>query len=221
MALIGVFLFMMLAAVAVGIVIDVLFLLNLQRLLEAVRFQNRTMTPGHVWLNLIPVFNLGWMIYTVIKIRDSVRNENASRWGVSVNEGGTYNVGIAYAILCIAALVFYFGTYANDGFSVVYGLISLAALITWIIYWVKTNGQKNELLRTAGLGHGQQPGPYGYGGPQGPGGPYSPGQVPPAAWQAPPPTPPAGGACSRCGRRLKPDDRFCATCGAAAPGQQL
>ncbi len=219
MALMGVFLFVGFAMLIVGVVVGVLFLLNLQRLLEAVRFQNRAMSPGHVWLNLIPVFNLGWMIYTVIKIRDSVRNENASRWGASVNEGSTYSVGLAYAILSIAGSGFYFGRDENVGLSVLSSLIWLAALVTWIIYWVKTNGLKNELLRTAGLGHGQQPGAYGYGGPQGYGSPYSPGQVPPAAWQAPPPTTPAGGACSLCGRRLKPDDRFCATCGAAAPGR--
>ena len=219
MALLGVFLFVIFAALIVGVVLEVLFLLNLQRLLEAVRFQNRAMSPGHVWLNLIPVFNLGWMIYTVIKIRDSVRNENASRRGASVNEGSTYSVGLAYAILSIAGSGFYFGRDENVGLSVLSSLIWLAALVTWIIYWVKTNGLKNELLRTAGLDHGQQPGTYGYGGPRGFGSPYAPGQAPPAAWQAPPPAPPAGGACSRCGRRLKPDDRFCATCGAAAPGQ--
>jgi hypothetical protein len=215
----GVFLFVGFAMLIVGVVVGVLFLLNLQRLLEAVRFQNRAMSPGHVWLNLIPVFNLGWMIYTVIKIRDSVRNENASRWGASLNEGSTYSVGLAYAILSIAGSGFYFGRDENVGLSVLSSLIWLAALVTWIIYWVKTNGLKNELPRTAGLGHGQQPGAYGYYDPQGFGSPYSPGQVPPAAWQAPPPAPPAGGACSRCGRRLKPDDRFCATCGAAAPGR--
>ena len=156
----------------VGVVLGVLFLLNLQRLLEAVRFQNRAMSPGHVWLNLIPVFSLGWMIYTVIKIRDSVRNENASRWGASVNEGSTYSVGLAYAILSIAGSGFYFGRDENVGLSVLSSLIWLAALVTWIIYWVKTNGLKNELLRTAGLGYGQQPGAYGYGGPRGFGSPY-------------------------------------------------
>ena len=124
MALIGVFVFVVFAAFIVGVVLGVLFLLNLQRLLEAVRFQNRAMSPGHVWLNLIPVFNLGWMIYTVIKFRDSVRNENASRRGASVNEGSTYNVGLAYAILSIAGSGFSFGRDENVGLSVLSGLVS-------------------------------------------------------------------------------------------------
>ena len=49
------------------------FLLNLQTTLNRVSDRNRAMPAGHVWLNFIPIFNLGWFIYTVTKVRDSVR----------------------------------------------------------------------------------------------------------------------------------------------------
>ena len=55
------------------------FLLNLNTLLDRVKAENRAMAPSHVWLNFIPVFNLGWFLYTVVKVRDSVRAEYASR----------------------------------------------------------------------------------------------------------------------------------------------
>jgi hypothetical protein len=156
-----------LLGILVGLVIQILFLLNLMRLVEAVQPPNRAMSPGLVWLNLIPVFSLGWMIYTVIKIKDSVGRENASRWGASVNEGNTHTVGLVYSILAAAAFVFSYGGYASRGFSVFAGLISIAVLVLWIMYWVKTNRLKRDLQMTAGRG-------YGPGGQYGPGGPYPP-----------------------------------------------
>jgi hypothetical protein len=145
---------------AVWIVIEVLFLLNLQRLLEAVQPQNREMSAGLVWLNLIPVFNLGWMIYTVIKIKDSVGRENANLRGL-INEGNTHTVGLVYSILTAASFVFSFaGRYSARGVSGFAGLISIAVLVTWIMYWVKTNRLKNELQQAGRRGYGQ-PGPYG------------------------------------------------------------
>ena len=61
----------------IALVVLILFLLNLMRLLEAVQPQNRAMSPGLVWLNVIPLFTVGWMIYTVLKISDSVQRENS------------------------------------------------------------------------------------------------------------------------------------------------
>ncbi len=164
----------LLVGIILGLVIQILFLLNLMRLLEAVQPQNRAMTPGLVWLNLIPVFSLGWMIYTVIKIKESVGRENAARWGASVSEGSTHTIGLVYAILAAAGFVLSYAGYASVGFSAFGGFVSLATLILWIIYWVGTNRIKRGLRATAGRGYGP-PGAYGPGGQYGAGGPYAPG----------------------------------------------
>jgi len=37
------------------------------------------MEPGHVWLNLIPVFTLAWATVTVERIAKSLRNEFIAR----------------------------------------------------------------------------------------------------------------------------------------------
>lgn len=218
----------------IALVAYVLFLLNLMRLLEAVQPQNRAMSPGLVWLNLIPVFSLGWMIYTVVKIKDSARSENASRWGSSVNEGNTHTVGLVYAILAAAAFVFSFGAYSNRGFSAFGGLVSLAVLVLWIMYWVKTNRLRRDLEMTAGRGYGPA-GPYGPGGQYGTGGPYSSGgpsygpvgpgygasygpgptgqaDAPPRAWQPPTSTPPSGGETGARASGSK-SGRICSQCG--------
>lgn len=163
---------------AIYVVLAVLFLLNLQRLLEAVQPQNREMSPGLVWLNIIPVWNLGWAVYTVIKIKNSVGRENASLHGRPVDEGSTHTIGLVSSILFIVSAVFSFGGYASRGVSGLSGLISLAALITLIIYWVKTSRLKNELLQARGGGYGQ-PGQYGPGGQYGAGAPpYGQGGAP-------------------------------------------
>ena len=76
------------------------FLLNLQALLGNIDPANRRMSPGKVWLNFIPVFQLGWFIYTVIKIRESLEAEfKARQWFVDGDLG--YNVGLTAGILWI------------------------------------------------------------------------------------------------------------------------
>ena len=183
--LIGFGLLVGLILIAVMLVVLILFLLNLMRLLEAVHPQNRGMSPGLVWLNIIPVFGVGWMIYTVIKIKDSVGRENAARWGASIDQGNTHTVGLVYSILGAAAFVFSYGGYASRGLSTFAGIISLASFVTWIVYWVKTHGLRKQLESTAGRGYG--PGPYGPGGQFGPGGAYPPGGPTPYAPGGPAP----------------------------------
>jgi hypothetical protein len=206
------------------------FLLKLQNLLDRVNDRNRAMPAGQVWLNFIPLFNLGWFVYTVVKVRDSVRNEYASRgWPVTGDLG--YNVGISAAILLIATFLLAWIPVIGSGLSVAY-------LVCWIIYWVRMAELKNR-LGEGGLWRGPV-GPYGYSGPIGPppGSPYSPpaSAMPPdagisASLRATPG--PAAGQdsvasaaapaeseakisrefCSACGAQSAEGDRYCRTCG--------
>ena len=89
---------------AILIVPWLFFLINLRGLLEKVSPSNRAMPPEQVWLNFIPVFNLGWFIYTVAKVRDSVKAEYYSRgWAVEADSG--YNIGLAAGILGICTAI--------------------------------------------------------------------------------------------------------------------
>jgi hypothetical protein len=148
------------------------FLLNLHTTLDRVNDRNRAMPAGHVWLNFIPIFNLGWFIYTVTKVRDSVRGEYQSRGWAPDGDFG-YNVGLTTGILAIAS--FFIGWVPVLGWG-----IGLALLVCWIIYWLKMSDLKNRLgqqgpwQRTAA--------PYGYSGPAAP--PAGPGAAP---YQATPP----------------------------------
>jgi hypothetical protein len=224
-----------LAAVGVIIILGIFllpwffFLLNLQNLLEHVSPANRRMTPGLVWLNFIPIFHLGWFIYTVIKVKDSVNAEFQSRgWMVDGDLG--YNVGLTSGILWIAA--FFIGWIPFIGW-----ILPLAGVVCWIIYWLKTSDLKHRLegpppwVRPAAYPAAYPPTfpsavapPYAAGYPQ----PYAP----PAAPVEPVPPPPSASTepsgdeptaetqetrCGACGSKLDPGDRFCRSCGLPLP----
>jgi hypothetical protein len=113
------------------------FLMNLQALLSNVSPENRRMSPGKVWLNFIPLFQLGWFIYTVVKVRDSLAAEFKTRgWFIDGDLG--YNVGLTGGVLWVASFVI--GWIPFIGW-----VLPLAGTICWIIYWLKISDLKNRL----------------------------------------------------------------------------
>ena len=116
----------------------ILFLITQNNLLKAIKPQNRTMQPGEVWLQLIPLFNLIWHFVVVTRISDSIRNEFMSRTSDSalglpdpnlvsyLNKRPCYDIGMAFAVLSAVSIL-----------PVLGGIASLGALVCWIIYWVK------------------------------------------------------------------------------------
>ena len=116
----------------VGLAIMVFFLLTLHKCLKEVSEANRTMQPGMVWLNLIPLLNLVWIFITVIKLSESVVAEGQAR-GAQVEDGGK-TIGLVYAISMIASIIPFLGFIA-----------ALVALVTFIIYWVKVAGYRKTL----------------------------------------------------------------------------
>jgi hypothetical protein len=212
------------------------FLLNLQTLLNNVHPANRRMSPGLVWLNFIPIFFMGWFIYTVIKVNESVHAEFESRGWYPDGDLG-YNVGLTTGILWVAA--HFIGWIPFIGW-----VLPLAGVICWIIYWLKTSDLKNRLDTGPAW---NRPGaflsmypptntPYGPRYPQGYGAykaqrpPAAPGAARgPAAEAAanqPPtgePTPPGVEAaasetrCGACGAKYDLGDRFCRSCGLPLP----
>ncbi|SRR5215203_1959020 len=57
----------------------IFFLLTQQNTLKAIQPHNRAMSPGQVWLQLIPIFGMIWQFFVVSKISDSLRRELAAR----------------------------------------------------------------------------------------------------------------------------------------------
>lgn len=188
------------------IVIMVLYLLTLQRVLKQVSLPNRTMQPGLVWLNLIPVFGAGWLFYTVIKIQESVRAEYASR-GIPPRGDFGFGVGMAYAVVNLVSLIIGFiptNPWYMTPLDWIQLIASLAAFIVWIVYWVKVAELNKDLQATQPVvTYGAAP-PY-----------ASPGAQPPYPQQYAPQQNVQGNrrTCTSCGAELAATSAYCSQCG--------
>lgn len=120
--------------VFIGLIPMIFFLLTLQNTLKAVSPENRRMSPGQVWLVFIPVFGVVWQFIVVNRIADSLADEFYKRNILNQEARPGYSVGIAYCILGVCSIIPFLGT-----------LASLAALVCWIVYWVKVAGYKRQL----------------------------------------------------------------------------
>jgi hypothetical protein len=106
-----------------------------QNTLKAIRPTNRAMSPGQVWLTLIPLFGFVWQFFVVVRIATSIKRELKAKredlQGQSVNVTGdkwppTLYTGIAYGVFyCLMFLPFYKPFFA------------MAATICWICYWIE------------------------------------------------------------------------------------
>lgn len=122
----------------------IFFLLTQQNTLKAIQPQNRTMSPGEVWLQLIPLFNIVWQFVVVSRISESLRRELNSENRFSFegsdtphymsNEKPTYQIGTAFCILNCCGIIPVLGTIAR-----------IAGIICWIVYWIKLAEYKNQV----------------------------------------------------------------------------
>ncbi len=121
-------------ALAIGLAIQIFYCLTLSKALKQVRPENREMEPGQVWLVLIPFFNLYWIFVIAAKVPASLRREFRER-GMG-ERGDDYAAGIGkwYAICTIVSII-----------PIVNYIASPAALILWIIFWVKMAGYSKQL----------------------------------------------------------------------------
>ena len=116
-------------AFLVGITIQCLFLNSLSKCLKQIAPRNRTMEPGQVWLNLIPLFNYVWMFITIIRLSESLDAEYRSRRMSGDGDFGK-QTGIIFMVLSLIGC----------------GCIGFIFLI---MYWVKIAGFTKELQSSA------------------------------------------------------------------------
>jgi len=113
--------------IVLAIAVNIMFLLNLSRCLAQCSPRNRTMEPGQVWLNLIPLFGIVWMFITIIRITESLQKEYRSRGLRPEDPEFAKMTGIIYMVLSLIGC----------------GGINL---IFFIMYWLKISAFKNELI---------------------------------------------------------------------------
>jgi hypothetical protein len=136
----------------------ILFFLSQQKILQVISPENREMSPGSVWLQLIPVFGLVWQFIVVTRISHSVTKELASKVGESIldhsqeqikgtDESPTYTIGIAYCILTtLGVIINYSARYSSPNLRLIGSLFFLTGMVCWITYWVRLVLTKNKLI---------------------------------------------------------------------------
>lgn len=137
----------------------ILFFRAQQRTLKIIRPENREMSPGTVWLQLIPFIGLAWQFLVVIRIARSISKETASKIGESILDDSpvqtkgpdgfpTYQIGLIYCTLITLGFIINYGILHSGRHLAMYGSIFiLLGTVCWIIYWVRLVKTKNHLAR--------------------------------------------------------------------------
>ena len=120
-----------------SLIVLIFFLLSLQKNLKAISESNRTMNPPMVWLNLIPLFNWGWMIYTAIKISESLEKELTAR-DISFDAKPAYALGLTFSIMNATGILW-------SWIPILGLLIAIGLLVVWIMYWVQISKFTKQL----------------------------------------------------------------------------
>ena len=168
--IIGVMLFAFCIGLVIGLTILILFLMTLYRALNRCSRRNRTMEPGMVFLQIIPLFSLIWTFIMTAKIGDSLKKEFVDR---DIDDGSDYgkSVGMWWATTAVIGFVISsigsvytamqaaqqgggggpFGPMGRNPGELDVGTLvslpfSLASFVLWIVYWVKISGYSRTLL---------------------------------------------------------------------------
>ncbi|HXD88309.1 MAG TPA: hypothetical protein VN641_17605 [Urbifossiella sp.] len=115
------------------------FLSSVDRVLKRVDPENRRMDPGQVWLNIFPFFNCIWLIVTVERVGESLRNEFLARGQFRKSE--SYGKTSGLAAVCLWA----FGVPFVIGESPCVLAVWILAVIYSIVYWLQISSYARRL----------------------------------------------------------------------------
>jgi hypothetical protein len=102
----------------------IVYLLTLQKALTRCSPENRAMSPGMVWLMLIPLFAVVWNFFVVLNMAKSLGAEFRKR-GIAEDPSPGQTLGLIMAVTAI--------------------ICGPAWLILWILYWIKIAGYSAKL----------------------------------------------------------------------------
>lgn len=116
----------------------IFYLISMQKALSRVAPDRRTMTPGLVWLMLIPLFGLVWQFFVVVNVCKSLKKEFEARGIAASGDSYGWPIGLTMCILFCCGIIPFLGI-----------LASLAGLVLWIIWWVKVAGYSGRIATPA------------------------------------------------------------------------
>lgn len=147
------------------LLVRLFYLISLTRALAACGPSRRAMSPGLVWLNVVPFGHLFWRFWAVIAVGNSLRLEYDAR-GLRTGHSFGKGSGLTVAVLAVVSrAVLFVGVLTllvDDDWGyfrlslVVAGLLGLIELVAVVVHWVVVAGFTRELeaTRAAGVGGG-------------------------------------------------------------------
>ena len=132
-------------AVVFGILAYVCYLIS--DALNALPAEHQKMSPGLVWLLLIPCFSIIWNFFVFLQVSQSY--ESFMRSKGRPMDTSLQTLGIVYSVLAVLCVIPYLGS-----------CISIFALVVLIIYLVKLSDMKRMARELAAAD--PSPAPFGY-----------------------------------------------------------
>ena len=114
----------------ITLIIKIFYLFTLSKAIKCCAPECQKMAPSLVWLEIIPFLGMVWAFVNYVQVSGSLGNEFRRRQ-IPCEDNPAMVIGIVAGALTIGASVFPFA--------------GLAALICWIIYWVKISGYTRTL----------------------------------------------------------------------------
>ncbi len=141
----------------VTLLLTLMYLSSLSRALAKCGKTRRTLDPGLVWLNLIPLFHLFWKFWTAAQVGSSLRREFDAR---GLRTGFTFGqpVGVLVPVVAIfTRFVFWLGSYLTARMgegdlgmlvTLVTVLLGVIELVLLVVHWTQINGYVRQLAAT-------------------------------------------------------------------------
>ena len=126
--------------VLVALALEIGFLLTLHLILRRSGDQ-RTMSAGLVWLNLVPIFNLAWQFYTVLQVSESLKRSFQYHYRTLNGDGGK-SLGFAWALLTCFLLL---------PVPIAQIMAFFVVGIVWTLYWaamLKYSRQLKQMVKS-------------------------------------------------------------------------
>lgn len=115
-------------------VVKIFYILTLQKAFSRCAPQNQVMSPGLVWLLLIPLFTLVWHFFVVLNLAKSLGQEFRER-GILGDPQPGKTIGLIMCICAACGMIPYLGI-----------LTALAGVVLWIVYWVQIADFSRRLI---------------------------------------------------------------------------
>ena len=135
---------------ALFLIVYALFLTSLQKALVLAGEKNRKLSPGLVWLNLVPIFSWGWFFYTVHNVSAAIVNKHREIGKEDGGRGG-WVLGFLAAILSIVSgcvtLIAMAGVQVT---GMIQNSVGVLMVIVWIIYWIQI-ARYNKVMSAKGV----------------------------------------------------------------------